>query len=147
MNQSVLGGRPRAGRVDKTRAYWLASGALLALVSLLGFAMSARGLAVAWSPWLLFDRPHDVAHAALGALAIALGLLPLPGGISRKLALGVGTFYLALAVLGFLNGSLYGYPLRFGVRVHLEVVENLLHLGLGAWGAYVGTDAPEGPAS
>lgn len=129
--------------MDKTRAYWLGSGVILALVAATGFVMTAQGKAVELSPWLVFDPPHDIAHAGLAGVALLVGILPLPGAVSRRIAVGVGTFYLALGVLGFLNGNLYGYPQRFGVRLHLEVVENLLHLALGAWGAYVGTNAPE----
>lgn len=122
------------------RIFLLASGILLALLAALGFALVSMGDADALGVFLLFDTPHNLIHAALALVALAAGLAPLPDGIARKIALGLGVFYLAIAVLGFVSPSLFGYPQRLGSRINLDLGENMLHLILGGWGAYVATD-------
>lgn len=125
--------------MDQTRLYWLASGIALALFAAAGFVAIALGVETELSPWLLFDRTMDMVHVVGAVLALALGLMPVRESVSKKMALGVGTVYLALGVVGFLNGNLYRFPDRFGAPTHLELSENLFHLAIGAWGAYVAT--------
>lgn len=115
----------------------------MALFGVVGLVATAQGKAVALSPWLSFDKPQDIFHLAMGLAALALGFAPVPDRLSRRLAIAVGTLYLALGVLGSLHGNLYGYPARAGARTHLEMTENIVHFLVGAWGAYVGTNAPE----
>ena len=116
--------------------YWRATAALLVLVAAAGFALVALGKAALLGSLLVFDTTHNVLHAALALVAIVFATGLVPPRATRVAAGWVGVFYLALAVLGFLSGRLFGLgPL---VGLHLELGENALHLLLGAWGAYVG---------
>lgn len=124
-------------RLARVRLFWRASGAALALLAAAGFALVAMGRAnLLGANFLVFDTTHNALHAALAAASLVLGFAPLP---PRALVVGAqafGLFYFALAVVGFINGGLFGLGKIVGTR--LELVENVLHLGLGAWAAYVG---------
>lgn len=134
-------------RPNDPRTLWLATGALLAIVAILGFVLSATGRRALLGSTLLFDQPHNVLHVLLAAVSLALAFIPLADATSRRIALGFGIGYLALAVLGAFSPTLFGYGTRLGAtpnaRLHLEMGENLLHFALGAWAAYVGTHGPE----
>lgn len=122
--------------MHKALVYWRASAPLLLLAAAAGFALVATRKAALLGEFLTFDTTHNVLHVALFlvAAAFATGLFPLR--VTSAAAGWVGVAYLALAVLGFLSNRLFGLgPL---VGLHLELGENLLHLGLGAWGAWAG---------
>lgn len=122
--------------LQDARLFWRVSGGVFLLLALAGLALAATGQR-AVSPFLAFDAPHDAIHLALAAVALALGFAPLGEARLRRLALAFGIAYLALAALGLLSPGLFGFGRRAGLR--LEIVENLVHLALGAWGARVGT--------
>lgn len=122
-----------------SRVFLLAGGGAVGLLAVLGFVLDARGESDLFGVYLLFDAPHNVAHAVLAIVALGAGLAPLPEKATKGAALGLGLFYLLLAVLGFAHGGLWGYPQRLGWKVHMELGENLAHLILGGWGAYVGS--------
>lgn len=129
--------------MNRVRVYLVASGVALALLAAFGTATVATGNPTILGLFLIFDNTHNALHAILAVVALGAGLAPLPERYARWIAAGLGTLYIALGVLGMLHARLYGYPARMGMPIQLELVENVLHFILGAWGAYVGTQDAE----
>lgn len=121
--------------MDRVRLFWLGSGILLGALALAGILSGDR---IRVGTLLVFDRAHDALHAGLALGSFALALAPVGQTRAKRLALGFATFYLTLAVVGMMSANLFGYPARIGLRLHLGSGENLAHLIVGAWGAYVG---------
>lgn len=116
--------------------YWRVSAALLLVVAAAGFFLVATRRAALWPGFLVFDAFHNGLHAALFLVAAIFATGLLPASATRLAAGWVGVSYLALAALGFLSNRLFGLgPL---VGMNLELGENVLHLALGAWGAWAG---------
>jgi hypothetical protein len=130
--------------------YWRISGIALAAIAILGIAINLVGGNYAYVPdvdvmenILVFDWAHNVVHVLLAAIALAFGFTGLRTSDASKPTAGViGVVYLALGVAGFFTG--FTELLDDLVGLGLETGENILHLVLGAWGAYVGflSDAP-----
>jgi hypothetical protein len=116
--------------------YWCVSGAAFAAVTGLGFLLVAAGRADMLAPFLAFDTGHNVLHAALAAGSIALGFGTFAPGVLRLAARATGVGYILLGLVGLVSGELFGAGDLIGF--HLELGENLLHLALGAWSAFVG---------
>lgn len=112
--------------MDRTRAYWLASGAVLALFAAAGAWRGATPLAAF--------------HAALAVAAFAMAFAPLAQRAARGAILAAATLFLAIAILGILSPRLFGYPARLGLDLRFGWEENLTHLALGIGAAYVGTN-------
>jgi hypothetical protein len=126
--------------------YWQVSGIALTAVALLGIIVNLIGGNNAYVPdvefmtsFLVFDWTHNVVHVALAAVALAFGFGSFSEVLSANAAKIVGVVYIGLGVLGFVPAvtSLLDSLLGLG----LEVGENLIHLALGAWGAYAGFTA------
>lgn len=124
--------------IANVRTYWRLSGLALAGVAILGIVLNA----VYNSPWLLdpaflsFDWAHNVVHVVLAAIALTLGFATISVAIQANFAKVIGIVYLALGVVGFVSGDLFG--LEEAIGLHLELGENLFHIVIGAWGAYAG---------
>jgi hypothetical protein len=119
------------------RLYATAAGAMLVIAGIVGFFYSAS-----------FGSPGEV-EEAFGVFAVngwdnvlhiltgVLGLLAADYG-SRRYSLGIGVFYVALALWGFTIGSgesILGFlPVNTG--------DNLLHLALGALGVLAALGTP-----
>ena len=107
---------------------YLALGSVLVLIGVLGFIMP--------SPLLgLFEVTtlHNLVHLASGALT----LLAASRGIGAMRSWGriFGFVYLAVAIAGFVEPSLYGL-------MPVNLPDNLLHVGLAAIFLYIGFLAP-----
>lgn len=115
---------------------WRASAPLLAALVALGVWLESTRHARQLGGYLVFDRAGDALHAffTLVALVLATGLVP--ERASRAIAGAWGAALLVLAALGFLSARLFGLGPLVGLQ--LDLVENALHLALGAWGAKVG---------
>lgn len=104
---------------------------VLAVVGITGIDLLPGRLSV--------NEPSEIAlHVVTGALALWAGFTA--GGYSAfavTYAKYGGLFYLVLGVLGF-------FVMDLPLGIHLDMVCNVAHLGLGAWGAYVGFMAPSG---
>lgn len=116
--------------------YWRVSGIALAALAGIGILLVAIDQAALLGGFLTFDTAHNLVHALLAGVAIALGFGSAPAALRRNLAKAVGVVYLLLAVVGFVSASTFGLGALLGL--HLELGENLVHLLLGAWGAYAG---------
>jgi hypothetical protein len=102
-----------------TKVFARVAGWLALLLGVLGFFVSdLLGL-------IHFDTPHNVVHLVIGILGIAAAQNVNWATLYAKL---LGALYLLLGILGFFLPEVLG--------IHLEAVENLLHLLLGAWGLY-----------
>lgn len=126
--------------------YWKTSAIALAAVALLGIIVNAIGGNFAYTPdvgamegILVFDWTHNVVHVLLAAIAGAFGFGSFSSKLSANAAKVVGIVYLALGVLGFVP-AVTGL-LESTLGLGLEVGENLIHVTLGAWGAYAGFTA------
>jgi hypothetical protein len=84
------------------------------------------------------ETPEIALHVVTGALALWAGFTA--GGYSAfavTYAKYGGLFYLVLGVLGFFSADIL-----MAAGIHLDLVCNVAHVALGAWGAYVGFMAP-----
>lgn len=139
-------GEPDDDPWDPMRAsgYWRITAIALTAVALLGLIVNAIGGNNAYTPdielmesILVFDWAHDIVHVALAGIAIAFGFTALrTEDFSKPVAGTIGVVYLLLGVAGFIPG--FVDLLDDLIMLHLEAGENILHLLLGAWGAYVG---------
>jgi hypothetical protein len=110
------------------RRIYLALSGVLVLIGILGFIMP--------SPLFgLFDvnTLHNIIYLASGAFT----LVAASQGIRAMRTIGrtFGALYLAVAIAGFVEPSLYGF-------MHVNLPDNLLHIGLAAIYSYIGFLAP-----
>jgi hypothetical protein len=111
------------------------TGIILIVLALLGLS----GLDLL--PGLLsVNEPGEIAlHVVTGALALWAGFTA--GGYSAfavTYAKFGGLFYLVVGVVGFFSADIL---MGLG-GMHFDMVCNVAHLALGAWGVYVGFMAP-----
>lgn len=116
--------------------YWKVSGVALAAVAALGILLNAIGQGGLLGGFLSFDWTHNIVHVLLAAIALTMGFGSASVATQKMAAKVFGVVYLGLAIVGFLSGTIFGLGTLLGL--HLEIGENLVHLALGAWGAYVG---------
>jgi hypothetical protein len=126
--------------------YWKVSAIALAAVAALGIVINILGGNYAYTPdaalmqdVLVFDWTHNVVHVALAALAGAFGFGSFSHEASANTAKVIGVVYIALGVLGFVPAVAGALESLIGLG--LEAGENVIHLLLGAWGAYAGFSA------
>jgi hypothetical protein len=103
-------------------------GGVLVLVGVVGFVMP--------SPLLgLFEvnTLHNIIHLASGALTLLAASQSI--GAMRTWGRIIGLIYLAVAIAGVVDPSLFGL-------MHVNLPDNLLHFGLAAIFLYVGFLAP-----
>ena len=110
------------------KSIYLALGAVLVLLGILGFVMSSPLLSL-----FEVNTLHNIVHLASGALT----LLAASQGIGAMRSWGriLGFIYLAVAIAGFVEPSLYGL-------MPVNLPDNLLHVGLAAIFLYIGFLAP-----
>lgn len=119
--------------------FWRVSGVVFSVMTGLGILLVAVAQGDLLAPFLVFDAPHNVLHAALAAGGVALGFGGVAPILAKRAALWVGATLVVVGVVGVLSADLFG--LGRPVGLHLEAGENALHLTVGAWGAYVGLRA------
>lgn len=136
MTSATYTANRKAAPAPGLRVYWKISGVALAAVAALGILLNAVGLGDLLGGFLTFDWTHNVVHVLLAAIALTLGFGSASAAVQKSVAKVFGVVYLALAIVGFLSGSIFGLGTLLGLN--LEIGENLVHLALGAWGAYVG---------
>lgn len=111
-------------------------GAVLLILGLLGFvALNSQ----TGSPSFWLDGGENVAHAALGIIALAIvfapGLNTMFAPYYRWIVILLGIVALFFAVYGFLvAGS--PVPNTFGISNLENPSDNILHLVVGAWALY-----------
>jgi len=105
-------------------------GAVLVLVGILGFVMPSPLLGV-----FEVNTIHNIVHIASGALTLLAAMQGV--GAMRTWGRLFGIVYLAVAILGFVmpGGDLFGL-------MHVNLADNVLHLGLAAVFLYYGFAAP-----
>jgi hypothetical protein len=136
MATSATNSHAHASGAAGLQLYWRVSGVAFAAITGIGFLLVAAGRADMLGSFLVFDTGHNVLHAALAAGSIALGFGAFRPGVLRLAARVMGVGYVLLGLVGLVSGGLFGVGDL--VDFHLELGENLLHLALGAWGAFVG---------
>ncbi len=105
-------------------------GIVLLLLGVVGF------LLVTQSPLLgllNIDVVENIVHLATGAIYAYVGFAMLNNASARSIVGAVGAVYLLVGIIGFVD------PKLFGLLQHpYSVVDNLIHLALGALGIYLG---------
>lgn len=128
---------PATTSLSNARLYWRISGIALAAVAALGIVFNAipvnQGTLI--PEFLAFDWTHNVVHVLLAAIALGMGFSSVDYAVAKTGAKIVGSVYLALGVLGF---TPVAGVLDAMLGLHLELGENLVHIVLGGYGAYVG---------
>jgi hypothetical protein len=117
----------------------ISAGITLVVLAVIGIIVNAvygaqEGLVNA----LEFEWVHNVVHVALAAVALWIGFSRTANaGTARTVAVIFGVAFLLLAFLGIVSEDALAF-----MGIHLEWVENLYHLALGAWGLYAGLTHP-----
>ena len=77
---------------------------------------------------------EDVVHLAVGAVLLYVGFMLKDAAMGRSIVTVVGATLLLVGVIGFVSPSLFGLLPKVGYNL----VDNVVHLVLGALGIYVG---------
>lgn len=77
---------------------------------------------------------EDIVHLAIGAVLAYVGFGMRDNATGKTIAMVIGVTLLLVGVLGFVTPSLFGLLPKVGYNV----VDNVVHLVLGALGLYVG---------
>ena len=77
---------------------------------------------------------EDVVHLAVGAVLAYVGFGMRDNATGKMIAMVIGVTLLLVGVLGFITPSLFGLLPKVGY----SIVDNVVHLVLGALGIYVG---------
>ena len=77
---------------------------------------------------------EDVVHLAVGAVLAYVGFGMRDNATGKMIAMVIGVTLLLVGVLGFVTPSLFGLLPKVGY----SMVDNVVHLVLGALGIYVG---------
>lgn len=77
---------------------------------------------------------EDVVHLAIGAVLLYVGFMLKDAAMGRSIVTVVGATLLLVGVIGFVSPSLFGLLPKVGYNI----VDNVVHLVLGALGVYVG---------
>jgi hypothetical protein len=98
-------------------------GVILLLTGVLGLVLGEERLAGV----LNIDLMEDVVHLVTGGLLAYVGFGQRDEGVARNVMIGLGAVYLVVGLIGFV------VPNLFGLLPHgYSVVDNVVHLGLGA---------------
>ena len=118
-------------------------GAVLLLLGIIGFLGVFSQSSV---PSFYFDAGENVAHTALGIVALAIVFVP---GLNdafapyyRWIVILLGVVALFFAVYGFVVGG-NPAPNTFGLSNLESPLDDLLHLVVGIWALYAAWRAPE----
>jgi Domain of unknown function (DUF4383) len=127
---------------NSARLYATLVGAVLTILGIIGFFYSSSfgspGEVDEVFGVLAVNGWHNVLHLATGLLGLAAA-----GYAARQYALGLGLFYLVVAIWGFIIGS--GDSILSIVPVN--TADNILHLLLGLAGVAAGAASPERAAA
>jgi len=77
---------------------------------------------------------EDIIHLSLGAVLAYIGFGMRDNATGKMIAMVIGVSLLLVGVLGFVTPSLFGLLPKVGYNI----VDNVVHLVLGALGVYVG---------
>ncbi len=118
------------------RQYAQVIGIVLLLLGVVGI------LLVTQSPLLgllNIDAVENIVHLGTGAVMAYVGFAMRNNGPARAVVGAIGAVYLLVGIVGFVD------PKLFGLLQHpYTIVDNLIHLALGALGIYIGFMSPRG---
>lgn len=77
---------------------------------------------------------EDVVHLAVGAALLYVGFMLKDAAMGRSIVTVIGVTLLLVGVIGFASPNLFGLLPKVGYNV----IDNVVHLVLGALGIYVG---------
>jgi Domain of unknown function (DUF4383) len=104
------------------RTYAQVVGIVLLVLGVLGLILGEGQL----GGQINIDIVEDFIHIVTGALLVYAAFGRIGAGQARSLAIGVGIFYLLVALLGFADPSLFGL-----LPTGYTVADNLIHLVIG----------------
>ena len=111
------------------RQYAQVVGVVIIVIGVAGLLLGEQSLLGA----LNIDIVEDIVHLVTGGLMAYVGFGRVDPGLTRNVVGGLGVMYLLVGVLGFI------VPNLFGLLPHgYSIVDNLIHLALGALGIAVG---------
>lgn len=112
------------------RQYAQVVGVVLLLLGVVGF------LLVSQSPLLgllNIDLVENIVHLLTGAAMAYVGFAMRDNATARMVVGAIGVVYLLVGVIGFVDPRLFGL-----LQNPYTIVDNVIHLALGALGTYIG---------
>ena len=112
------------------RQYAQVVGVVLLLLGVVGF------LLVSQSPLLgllNIDMMENIVHLLTGAAMAYVGFAMRDNATARMVVGAIGVVYLLVGVIGFVDPRLFGL-----LTNPYTIVDNVIHLALGALGVYIG---------
>lgn len=111
------------------RTYGQVIGVVLLALGVGGLLLGDQLLGV-----LNIEIVEDIVHLAIGAVLAYVGFGMRDNATGKMIAMVIGVTLLLVGVLGFVTPSLFGLLPKVGY----SIVDNVVHLVLGALGVYVG---------
>ena len=110
------------------RTYAGVVGVVVILIGVVGLLLGEQSLL----GLVNIDIVEDIVHLVTGGLLAYVGFGQRDEGLARSVVGGLGVVYLLVGVLGFI------IPFLFGLLPHgYSIVDNIIHLALGAAGIAV----------
>ena len=112
------------------RQYAQVVGVVLLLLGVVGF------LLVSQSPLLgllNIDLVENIVHLLTGAAMAYVGFAMRDNATARMVVGAIGVVYLLVGIIGFVDPRLFGL-----LQNPYTIVDNIIHLALGALGVYIG---------
>lgn len=117
-----------------SKQFLLIGGAVLLILGVVGFLPI---FTEASTPWFHLDSGENIAHVALGIVALAAWYLLKDPSMQKWLVVLVGIIGLATGVLGFVLPAGDEMHRNFYGLANLESpADNVLHLVVGLWAMY-----------
>jgi hypothetical protein len=111
------------------RQYAQVVGVVVIVIGVAGLLLGEQRLLGA----LNIDIMEDIVHLVTGGLLAYVGFGRVDPGLARNVVGGIGVVYLLVGVLGFIAPTLFGL-----LPNGYSIVDNLIHLALGALGIAFG---------
>jgi hypothetical protein len=111
------------------RQYAQVVGVVVIVIGVAGLLLGEQRLLGA----LNIDNMEDIVHLVTGGLLAYVGFGRVDPGLARNVVGGIGVIYLLVGVLGFIAPTLFGL-----LPNGYSIVDNLIHLALGALGIAFG---------
>lgn len=113
---------------DTPAGFLQIGGIILVVLGLLGFFLIGPDTSGIFGSVWWFDNAENWAHLVLGAVALVLAFGVKNDDANKWVAAIVGIVAVIAGIWGFFSGNLLG--------AGLELLDNILHLVVGAWALY-----------
>lgn len=134
---------PNPNSLGQPAGYFRLTGVLLGVLAVLGIVVRAANNGEFLGEFLAFDWTHNVLHILLAAVAVLLGWGNIAPSVTKMFAIVLGSVYIVLGGVGFI--PVVADWLGSTLELHVELVENIVHILIGLYGLVVGLVAPGKP--